>query len=204
MGHRQYFQIHDFHRADQLDFRLRDFFHHALCVRLLEQPVAVPDRLVRRVLADADAYHPYHPDGKDSISAEPRKSGPDRNQRRHLRGRYCATFYANRGRVEVHAIAAALLAHHRGVPAYLRDTDPLGQNLVRPTMGHVISESRDGRDNLRSGIYAGPPPRWTASGPKACVTGMSSIALTLTRGGSVAIQWTVSAMSSGVSASAPS
>jgi phosphoserine phosphatase len=36
MGHRQYFQIHGLHRTNQLDLRLRDFLHHALCLRLLE------------------------------------------------------------------------------------------------------------------------------------------------------------------------
>ena len=36
MGHRQYLQVHGLHRADQLDLRLRDLFHHALCVPQLE------------------------------------------------------------------------------------------------------------------------------------------------------------------------
>ena len=46
--------------------------------------------------------------------------------------------------------------------------------------------------------------RDTASPANAWPTGISSMALTLTRGGSVATQWTVSATSSASSGSAPS
>ena len=54
------------------------------------------------------------------------------------------------------------------------------------------------------GPQLAPFGRCTASGPNACVTGMSSIALMLTRGGRLVTQCTVSATSSGVSAFVPS
>ena len=44
-----------------------------------------------------------------------------------------------RGRVEVHATTAALLAHYRKLPIELRNPDASGQNLVRPPLGHVNS-----------------------------------------------------------------
>ena len=43
--------------------------------------VPVPDRLVRRVAADADADHPHHPHAEDSVHPEPRggaAAGDDR------------------------------------------------------------------------------------------------------------------------------
>ncbi len=55
--------------------------------------------------------------------------------------------------------------------------------------------------------YSAPHPfasRATASAAGACVTGIISTVLMLTRAGRVATQWTASAMSSGVNASAPS
>ena len=42
-------------------------------------------------------------------------------------------------RVEVHALAAALLANHRKLPLELRNSDAFGQNLVRSPLGHVNS-----------------------------------------------------------------
>ena len=56
----------------------------------------------------------------------------------HLCDRHCAALYAHRGRLEVHAIAAALLAHRRKLSLELRNPDASGQKLVRPPLGHVI------------------------------------------------------------------
>ena len=75
LGHRQHLQVHAVHRADQLDLRLRDLRHDAVRLRCLEQPGAVPDRLVRRVAAHADADHPRHPHGARFRSS---RAGPAR------------------------------------------------------------------------------------------------------------------------------
>ena len=87
MGHRQHLQVHGVHRADQLDLRLCDLRHDALCVRCLEQSVAVPDRLVRRIAADPDPDHPHHPDGENPVHREPCQPGADRHHGDHLHGR---------------------------------------------------------------------------------------------------------------------
>ena len=47
MGYRQHLQIHGVYRTDQLDIRLRDLRHDALCLRCLEQSVVVPNGMVR-------------------------------------------------------------------------------------------------------------------------------------------------------------
>ena len=87
MGHRQHLQVHGLHRADQLDLRLRDLCHDAVSSSTLEQSVAVPDRLVRRIAADPDADHSHHPHREDPVPREPRQSGADRDDGHHLRDR---------------------------------------------------------------------------------------------------------------------
>ena len=66
-------------------------------------------------------------------------------------------------------------------------------------------EGEDG-STARAGGRAQPPPvfRCTRSGAKLCPTGITCSVFTFTRGGRVATQCTASAMSSGVSGSAPS
>ena len=97
-------------------FDYATFFTMLYVFNCWTQSVAVPDRLVRRIPADADAHHPHHPHREDSLSAKPRQRGPDRNHVDHLRDRHCVAFYARRGSLEFHAIAAALLGLHRRVP----------------------------------------------------------------------------------------
>ena len=60
-------------------FDYTTYLRHALRVRLLgpATSVAVPDRLVRRVAADADADHPHHPHQPDSVPPEPGELAAD-------------------------------------------------------------------------------------------------------------------------------
>ena len=73
MGHQQHLQVHGVHRADQFDLRLCHLRHDAVCVPCLDQPFAVPDRLVRRVSSHANPDHPYHQDCEDSVHRKPRQ-----------------------------------------------------------------------------------------------------------------------------------
>ena len=78
LGYRQHLQVHGVHRADQLDLRLRHLRDHAARLRCLEQPLAVPDRLVRRVAPHPDADHSHHPHGQGSLHREPGQSSAHR------------------------------------------------------------------------------------------------------------------------------
>jgi hypothetical protein len=62
LEHRGNQAVHSLYRSHQLDFRLHDFLRHALDIQLLGSipSVAISDRLVRRVVDDADAHHPRH------------------------------------------------------------------------------------------------------------------------------------------------
>ncbi len=83
VGHRQHRPLHAVHRADQLAVRLRHVRRAAVLLRRVAQRGAVPDRLVRRVAAVADADRPRHPDGQDSVRPEqaefPAAGDDDRN-----------------------------------------------------------------------------------------------------------------------------
>ena len=124
--------VHPVHRPVQLGLRLHHLFHHALRLRLLGpgQRVALPDRLVRRVAADADADHPRHPHEPDSVPPEPGELAADRDHGRgHARRRLVAVF-AHRPGVRLHPVAAALLAPPRCDAARLCPADPGGEDLA--------------------------------------------------------------------------
>ena len=80
VGHQGADPLHRLHRPVLVDLRLHDLLRHALRLRLLgrldargrgAQREPVPDRLVRREPAHADAHHPRHPHQQDPVPAEP-------------------------------------------------------------------------------------------------------------------------------------
>lgn len=58
-GDGQYHQIHAVPRPGQLDFRLRHIRDSAVCLRRLDKPRFISDRMVRRIAADANLDHPH-------------------------------------------------------------------------------------------------------------------------------------------------
>ena len=96
----QHHPVHPVHRPVQLGLRLHHVLHHALRLRLLGpgQGVAVPDRLVRRVAADADADHPRHPHEPDPVPPEPGELAADRDHGRRHAPRCLVALLARSGR----------------------------------------------------------------------------------------------------------
>ena len=94
------------------------------------QGVAVPDRLVRRVAADADPDHPHHPHEPDSLPAELGELAADRDHGRHHGLRRLAALFAPRAGVRFHPVAAALLAPARRDVARLCPADPGREDLA--------------------------------------------------------------------------
>ena len=107
--------LHPLHRPVQFGLRLHDVLHDALRLRLLgrehargaqAQRVAVPDRLVRRIAADADAHHPRHPHQPHSVPPEPGQLAADGHHGDHHGGRRVAAVLADRTVARLYAAAA--------------------------------------------------------------------------------------------------
>ena len=93
---------------------------------------SVPDGLVRRVAAHADADHPHHPHQPHSLPAKPGELAADCHHRDHHGGRDVASVVADRTVAGVHAAAAALLAAAGGHAVLLRALDAGRQDAVDP------------------------------------------------------------------------
>ena len=101
----------------------------------LEQSSAVPDRMVRRIPADPDAHHPYHPNREDPVHRKPCKPGTYRDDGNHLHGRNVVALHLGRFGVRFRAASMALLAPGRGHDGDIRDTHAPCEGLVRPQVG---------------------------------------------------------------------
>ena len=137
-------------------------------LRRLDQSVAVPDRVVRRIAADADADHSYHPDCEDPVHRKPSKPGADRDNDHHLCGRHHAAVHLGRRRARLHAAALALLAAGRRDAVELRGTHARDQSVVRPPLGHVNNASHGHSVSpMLGGTKARAPPRpWRVASAK--------------------------------------
>jgi Ni,Fe-hydrogenase I large subunit len=60
VGHKQHIQIYDLYRANQLHLRLCHLWHDVVRLQRLDQSVAVPNWMVRRISPDANADNPHH------------------------------------------------------------------------------------------------------------------------------------------------
>ncbi len=126
--------LYSVYRPYQFNLRLPDIFHHAAGVRRLEQPGPVPHRLVRGVDLHANADHPCDTHAQDSIHPKPGQLAADRLVPDHrCRGRLAAGFAPGR-HAWVCAAAAAVLAAAGDHADRLRDLDPIGKNLVLPSV----------------------------------------------------------------------
>ena len=101
--------------------------------------VAVPDRVVRRIAADADADHPHHPHREDPVRREPRQPGADHDDDHHLRGRNRAAVHLGGIGSRFCAAALALLAAGWGDAVGLCGAHPSGEGVVRAAVGTVIA-----------------------------------------------------------------
>ena len=90
----------------QFGLRLHHVFHDALRLRLLGpgSSVAVPDRLVRRVAADADPDHPRHPHQPHPVPPEPGQLAADRDHGGHHDDRGLAALFAHRPGARLHPL----------------------------------------------------------------------------------------------------
>ena len=90
---------------------------------------AVPDRLVRRIAADANAHHPHHPHQPHSFLPKPGELAADGDHGDHHGGGHVAALVADRALAWVCASAPALAPV--GVDAgVLRPAHPRGQDVV--------------------------------------------------------------------------
>ena len=138
--------VHPVHRPVQLGLRLHHLFHHALRLRLLGPGpgVALPDRLVRRVAADADPDHPRHPHEPDSLPPELGELAADRDHGGHHARRCLVALFAHRAGVRLHPVAAALLAPPRRDVARLCCADPGGEDLaLSEGLGVIVTLAQD-------------------------------------------------------------
>jgi len=139
LGHRQHFQVHDFHRPDQLDLRLCDLRDDAVRVRFLDQSVAVSNGLVRGIAAHANAHHPHHSHGQDPVRGEPRESDAHRHDNHRFTGWNRPTLHHRRRCARLYAASRALLAPGREHAAQLFGADAFGEGMVRPPLGDVTA-----------------------------------------------------------------
>ena len=110
--------LHPVHRPVHVDLRLHDVLRHALRLRLLglstprppRTAEPVPDRLVRREPAHADADHPRHPHEQDPVPAEPAVCAADGDDAGDHGDRRRAAVLAAGPLARLHRAAAALLA----------------------------------------------------------------------------------------------
>ena len=135
VGHQQHFQIHDLYRANQLHLRLRHLWYDVVRLQRLDQSVAVPNWMVRRISPDANTDNSHHQDSEDSISGEPREPRPHHDDHHHLRGRDRAAIHLGGLRARVHAAAHALLAIGYGHAADIRNSHASCESLVHTQMG---------------------------------------------------------------------
>src|SRR4029453_2729852 len=126
--------LHPLHRAAQFGLRLHDVFHDALPVRLLGpgSRLALPDGMVRRIAADADAHHPRHPHERHSVPPEPREPGPHGDDGRDHAARTLAASLAAGTCARLDAPSASLLAASGTDPARVRGADPTREILGPP------------------------------------------------------------------------
>jgi len=124
--------VHPVHWPMQLRLRLHHLFHHALYIRVLGPGpgVAVPNRLVRRIVADADLDYPCHPHKPDPFLAELGQLAADRDHNGHHAPGYLVALFAHRSGARVHSVAPALLASSRLDIALLRLAHPRSEDLA--------------------------------------------------------------------------
>ena len=90
----------------------------------------VPDGLVRRIAADANAHHPRHPHQPDPVPAKPGELAADGDHRDHHGDRHLVALFAHRPLARLHASAAALLAPSAADARLLRFAHPRRQDVV--------------------------------------------------------------------------
>ena len=88
----------------------------------------IPDRLVRRIVTDADTDHPRHPHQQDSVPAESRELAADRDLGRDHAGRGMAACFADRIVARIRSAAGALLATIAVHARTLRSADTIGED----------------------------------------------------------------------------
>jgi high-affinity K+ transport system ATPase subunit B len=153
LAYRRDREVYFLHRALQFDLRLHDIFHHAVRFRLLERRsgracifgrafqgyrrceqhvcrTTVPNRLVRRVAADANADHSRHPHEPHPVPAKPCKLAADFHDRGDHGVRSVAAVVPDRSLAGLRAVAAAVLFSSDLHAALLCVAHPGSQNLA--------------------------------------------------------------------------
>src|SRR5438105_3862513 len=134
MGHRQYFQVHGFHRADQFDatfFTMLYVFNCWTNPTLFQTGWFVESLLTQTLIIHIirTAKIPF---------LQSRASASLITTSLIICGWHRSALHTlGRRSVAVHALAAALLGLHRGLLAVLRNLDALNQKLVRSALGDV-------------------------------------------------------------------
>src|SRR5450631_1722391 len=130
MGYWKHHEIRAADRADQLDLRLCYVFHDALCFQRLEQSCTIPDRLVRRISAHADAHHPYHSHGEDSVSGKPGQHGAHHDDHHHCYNRNNSAVHSAWRLPGFRPVTSDLLDSALSYPHELRHPDAFHEDMV--------------------------------------------------------------------------
>ena len=110
------------------------YFTDALCLQRVEQSRAVPDRLVRRISAHADAHHPYHSHGEDSVFGKPGQHSAHHDDHHHCRNRDSPAILLARRLSGLRPVASGILDRALSYSPELCHPDTFREDMVHSTV----------------------------------------------------------------------
>src|SRR5262252_964520 len=136
--------IHGPYRSHQLHLRYRDIRGHVACVwsQYDRETVALPIRLVRRRLANADADRAHDPNAAHSLHSESGCHAGYPSHGEHHGDRHLSTILAAGRACGYGPAAGGILPVARGHSARLLLADPAGKRLVHPALQSLALKDR--------------------------------------------------------------
>src|SRR5215467_6235653 len=136
--------FHGPYRSHQLDLRYRDLCGHVACVwsQYDRETVALPIRLVRRRLANADADRAHDPNAAHSLHSESGCHAGYPTHGKHHGDRHLSTILAPGRACGYGPAADGILPVARGHSARLLLAHPVGKRLVHPALQSLALKDR--------------------------------------------------------------